>query len=85
MFLFIVMGVLTIFYRLTKAAFGTFIVCLIIVPIVLFCPSWELVPWIRQHAFSLFLGTFVIHLILLANDHYLPTAEQMDEDEEEDE
>ena len=81
MFIFI-MGVLTIFYRLTKAAFGTFIVCLVIVPIVMFCPSWELAPWIRLHAFSLFVGVFVIQLVLLTESSYTPTLEHIDDDEE---
>lgn len=82
MFIFF-MGVLTIFYRLTKAAFGTFIVCLVIVPIVMFCPSWELAPWIRLHAFSLFVGVFVIQLVLLTESSYTPSFEHIDEEEDE--
>ena len=83
MFLTIIMGVFTIFYRLIKAAFGTFIVCLVIVPIVLFCPGWELAPWIRLHAFSLFVGVFVIQLILLTESTYWPSVERIDDEDDE--
>jgi len=83
LFLFVIWGVLTMFYRLCKAAFGTFIVALVIIPIVLFCPDWELAPWIRLHAFSLFVGVFVLQLILLTEGVDLPPfIEESDEDDE---
>ena len=81
MYLFVIWGVLTMFYRLSKAAFGTFIVCLVIIPIVMFCPNWEMTPWIRQHAFSLFVGVFLLQLILLTESADLPPFEHEGDEE----
>jgi len=61
--MFFCLGIINMFLR---AATGTFAACLVIVPLAIFCPSWELTPWIRQHSFTLLVGVFVLQLILPA-------------------
>jgi hypothetical protein len=58
--------------RFIRASLGTFSVNLIIVPILLVCPHWELSPWIKQHALSLTVGIFVLQLILPAGGERVP-------------
>jgi len=40
-------------------------------------------PWIRQHAFSLFVGIFVFQLSLLTEGADLPTIEHPEDNENE--
>lgn len=58
---------LSIVNKFPRAASGTCAVCLVIVPLTLFYPGWELSPWIRLHAVSLLVGVFVVQLIMPAS------------------
>ena len=49
--------------RVNRAAQGTIAVVLVVVPVVFICPSWELAPWLRLHALSVFVAVFIIQLI----------------------
>jgi len=57
---------LSIVNKFLRAASGTCAVCLVVVPLTQFYPSWELSPWIRLHAVSLLVGVFVVQLIMPA-------------------
>lgn len=65
--LFFCLAIVNMFLR---AASGTFAICLVIIPVLLFCPNWELTAWIRQHALSLLVGVFVVQLILPVSTNY---------------
>lgn len=57
-----------------NAAMVTFIVSIVIMPLVMIYPHWELAPFIHQHMFSLLVGVFVIQLIFPRRVANLPVV-----------
>lgn len=57
-----------------NAALVTFIVFIVVMPLVMIFPHWELAPFIHQHMFSLLVGVFVIQLIFPRRVANLPVV-----------
>ena len=62
--MFLLMIAIGILNSIINAVFVTFIASAVTMFLVLIFPHWELAPWIKQHALSLFAGVFLLQFIL---------------------